>query len=86
MPIASATLDVLWLAHRMRAAAALAPQTTAEESLFHDGESSCLGCSIARQYDPALTMCPAVDCLDTSAAEAGHAVLAASCTAGGRRH
>jgi hypothetical protein len=57
--------------------------TTAEESLFHDWESSCLGCSIARQYDSSRAMCPTVDCSNTSAAETNHATLAASCTSGG---
>ena len=67
----------------MLAAAVLARQTTAEESLFHDWEDVCLGCSIARQYDPDLAACPVVDCSNTSAAEVGHAILAASCTPGG---
>ena len=42
----------------MLAASVLAPQTTAEESLFHDWEGVCLGCAITRQYDPALAACP----------------------------
>ena len=67
----------------MLAACVLAPQTTAEESLFHDWESVCLGCAVARQYDPTLAMCPVVDCTNTSAAEVNHAILAASCTPGG---
>ena len=58
-------------------------QTTAEESLFHDWESSCLGCAITRQYDPALSACPVIDCSNTTAAETNHAILAAACTAGG---
>ena len=58
----------------------LAPQLTSEESLFHDWESSCLGCAIARQYDPALASCPVVDCSNTTMAEVYHAVLEAACT------
>ena len=65
------------------AASVLAPQTTAEESLFHDWESYCLGCAITRQYDPALSACPVIDCSNTTAAETNHAILAAACTAGG---
>ena len=71
------------MSSRVLAACALLPQTTAEESLFHDWESSCLGCVIPRQYDPALGACPVVDCSDTTAAQAGHAVLVAACTPGG---
>ena len=65
------------------AASVLAPQTTAEESLFHDWEGVCLGCAITRQYDPALSACPVIDCSNTTAAETNHAILAAACTAGG---
>ena len=58
-------------------------QTTAEETLFHEWESSCLGCAIARQYDPAVASCPVVDCSNTTAAEVAHAVLADACTPNG---
>jgi hypothetical protein len=53
--------------------------TTEEETLFHDWEGVCIGCAIARQYDPALASCPVIDCSDTTAAETNHAILAAQC-------
>ena len=42
-----------------------------------------MGCAITRQYDPALAMCPVIDCSDTTDAETNHAILAAACTPGG---
>lgn len=54
--------------------------TRYEEELFHEWESKCHGCSIVRKYDPYLTNCPVVDCLDTTVAELGYEVLSETCT------
>jgi hypothetical protein len=57
--------------------------TTAEENLFHDWEAYCIGCAVARQYDPTLAACPAVDCTNTTAAEVAlETVLLVSCIPG----
>ena len=49
---------------------------------IHDWEGHCDECSISRRYDPALPMCPAVDCSDPTAANDALAAIQAdsSCT------
>ena len=56
-------------------------QSTLDALPIHGWESKCHGCSIVRKFDPSLTSCPVVDCLNTTVAELGYKVLKEQCTA-----